>query len=285
MSKLVLGTAQFGDNYGVTNTVGRLDDGVVADMVLTALSGGITMFDTSESYGDAQERLAEHVPSDARPEYVHKFRLHGEPTPDSLFLDASRRLRTHHLFAVLAHHVGDLRDDRFPTALRHLRDARDHGDIDRIGVSVYDAEDVELALSVMPDLDIIQIPGSVVDRRLLDSPLIERLRGNGAEVHVRSAFLQGLLLSEPTALSTRFRQLGPVLTALDHAADVIGAGRLALLLAYLSGHETADAVVVGATSPTELSAILSAWNQRLGLGIPPFNFDLPVEIVDPRLWG
>ena len=44
------------------------------------------------------------------------------------------------------------------------------------------------------DLDIIQIPFNIFDRRLLESGMIDILHDQGIEIHSRSVFLQGLLL-------------------------------------------------------------------------------------------
>ena len=58
MVSLSLGTAQWGDPYGVTNEVGRLKDETVSEIVRTALALGISDLDTAPGYGDAESRIA-----------------------------------------------------------------------------------------------------------------------------------------------------------------------------------------------------------------------------------
>ena len=58
MQSLVLGTAQWGNPYGVTNTRGRLTDETLAEIIAVAKSSGIRAIDTAGMYGDAEARLA-----------------------------------------------------------------------------------------------------------------------------------------------------------------------------------------------------------------------------------
>lgn len=285
MTELVLGTAQFGHGYGVTNDSKRIDDGTVAEILRTAVAGGIRSFDTADGYGDAQERVGRMMPSHARPQYISKFVLADLPTSESLFGHATHRLQTGRLQGLMFHRIQDLLDDRFAEALHLIRNARAEGIVTRFGVSVYDCDELELARIAMPDMDLVQIPGSIVDRRLLESPLLSQLRENGVEVHVRSAFLQGLLLVAKENLPAQFQRLKPVLDALDSEAARHKNGRLALLLGFLAWHENADAVVVGSTSVDELAQTLDVWS-GLGESVTVLPMDeLPLEVIDPRKWN
>ena len=55
--KLILGTAQLGQNYGVANTTGRPDQQSANDIVRCALDGGISLFDTAQGYGESEAVL------------------------------------------------------------------------------------------------------------------------------------------------------------------------------------------------------------------------------------
>lgn len=284
MTRLIVGTAQFGLGYGITNNFKRLDDETVAEILTTAVAGGVNTFDTAEAYGDAQERLGRLMPLGADVQYISKFTLDCDPTTASLYSDAASRLRVDTIAGLLVHRVGDLLDERFPAALKIIRAARRDGAIERFGVSVYDLDDLELALATMPDLSLIQIPGSIIDRRLLDSPVVTELRSGGVEVHVRSAFLQGLLLAVPNRLAAPFEQLRPILEDLDAWAAAAETSRLAVVLGYLASHDNADAVVVGAAKGVELRAVLEAWTNP-STDVPmPVAGALPLHIIDPRLW-
>lgn len=152
MTELVLGTAQLGQEYGVTNTTGRLDDPRVAALLTEAVAAGITTFDTAEAYGDAESRLGTLMPASAAARYVTKFSLDPDRPPDvgAMVARSSTRLRAGRLGGVLLHRMADLADPRLPDVLDQLREARDAGRVDRIGVSVYDLDDLERSVDAFP---------------------------------------------------------------------------------------------------------------------------------------
>lgn len=283
MTRLVLGTAQFGGAYGITNTVGRLDDADVAALVGRGRAGGIDTFDTAADYGDSQERLGALAPAGNR--YITKFSFPAEGSVDAdvLFGRSTATLRVSALAGVMFHKLSDLRDPRVGAALEALRTARDQGLVERAGVSIYDADDLDLALEVFPDLDLIQLPANLIDTRLLDSPLVRELRARGVEVHARSAFLQGLLLSPAEALPSHFAPIAAVLRRLDELAEGTGASRLALTLGFLRDSGTVDGVVVGATTVDELEGILAGWASDRVRGLDDLP-EVPLELLDPRSW-
>jgi aryl-alcohol dehydrogenase-like predicted oxidoreductase len=288
MTDLVLGTAQFGAAYGITNAAGRIGDDAVTDILRVADRHAIGIFDTSPGYGDAQTRLGALAVAPA-PRYVSKFALPDDarsaPSAEQLYGESRRTLGVDVLHGMLFHRVGDLRDPRADEGWRILRAARDAGEITRIGASVYDADDLAVAVERFPDLDLLQIPGSIVDRRLLDAPLVAELHARGVEIHVRSAYLQGLLLADPGALPAHAAPLVPVIEGLRAEADRRGTDLIALALGYLREHPLADGVLVGATTPDELEAAARAWAMSVDgvADIPDPGLD--DAVLDPRRWA
>ncbi len=286
MTELALGTAQLGAGYGITNAVGRLSDADAGELLATALASGIRTFDTAAVYDDAEERLGHLMPRQADVRFVTKFELAaGEaPTPARLYDESLARLRVTEVEGVLARGIEKLEPARMIEIARIMGDAVAAGVVKRYGASIYDGEELRRAVDLLPGLSIVQVPGSIVDRRLLDDPLLAQLHSAGVVVHVRSAFLQGLLLTGPAALPPRFAALAPRIAALDAVAADRGTTRIALLLAALREHPQVDAVVVGATGSGELAAIVSAWASAGAADGEPGD-PLPDALVDPRRWN
>lgn len=286
MSQLVLGTVQFGLDYGITNTAGEISDDAVVEMIQFAQSNGIHIFDTAADYGNSQQRLGQLAPVDSHPGYVTKFSLPtdgSEPTTANIFQNSMDLLQVERLYGVLFHKLSDLSDPRFDSTLNILRSARDRGLVSRIGVSIYNLDELKLALSVFPDLDLLQLPANILDLNLLESDEVLRLKENGVEVHVRSVFLQGLLLADPHKLASFFEPLKPSLIQLNKVASNSEKSVLELVLSKIRRHYSVDAVIVGATSALELEEITRGWNS----GSDFEDFELPSvsqEILDPRKW-
>jgi aryl-alcohol dehydrogenase-like predicted oxidoreductase len=289
VTDLILGTAQFGSGYGVTNSAGRLDDEAVADILTVAANGRIELFDTAPDYGDAQARIRALRPTDAVSRYVSKF---GLPTSANSVIDAASlyeasmsALGVDSLYGLLFHRVDDIRDDRAHEAWQIMLRARDEGRITHIGASIYDTDDLAAVLDRFPELDLIQVPGNLVDRRLLDHPDMTALHERGVEIHVRSVYLQGLLLSSPEDIPEDLGVLRPVVAQLSDIARHSNRSVLELALGYLKRHPVVDAVLVGAASPTELAATLAAWNgSKSGVDEIP-DPRLPPAVLDPRQWS
>ena len=80
---------------------------------------------------------------------------------------------------------------------------KDEGLIKNIGISIYDPQDVNY---FVPDfqIDIVQCPFNIIDRRILKNNFLKILHDNSIKLHVRSIFLQGLLLMDKRALPSNF---------------------------------------------------------------------------------
>lgn len=286
MSQLILGTVQFGLNYGITNSAGEIPDQVVQQMLAFAEQHNIRIFDTAADYGNSQYRLGQLAPIGSSSRYVTKFSLPADgsmPTQENIFTESMKLLRVQELHGVLFHKLEDLRDPRLGKTLEILREGRDAGILSRIGVSIYNRADLDLALEVFPDLDLLQIPANVLDMTLLESDEVHLLKSRGVEIHVRSVFLQGLLLASPSQLSDFFEPLKPALIKLQNVGAETGKSVLELVLAKIRHHTSVDAVLVGATTVGELAEITSAWESAREFK----DFELPAvpqDILDPRIW-
>ncbi|WP_223694638.1 aldo/keto reductase [Leifsonia poae] len=286
MSGLILGTATFGAGYGIMNTTGRLSDDGVREILRVATSAGVDLIDTAPDYGDAQARLGALSGSGERPDYVSKFGLAAHTDfseSDALFRAGLDDLRVSNLYGLLFHRVADLRDPRAGDAWDSLRRARVDGLVERIGASVYDADDLDVLVERFPDISLLQIPGSIVDRRLLDHPALRRLHDGGTEIHVRSAYLQGLLLSPVDALPVGFDGLAAAVRRIGTIAEETGTTAVGVCLGFLAAHPLVDRVLVGATTAAELTGTVTAWREApdlAGLEVPPVD----EALLDPRTW-
>lgn len=283
MAQLILGTAQFGTEYGAMNTVGRLDDAAVQGVSTAAMQGGVEIFDTSPYYGDAQRRLGEAFEGGRGPRFVSKFGLEGRTVELEEQLDTTLQdLHVDSLEGLLFHRVDDLRDPRAPRACQLLREARAGGLVEHVGASIYEYADLEVALELMPDLDIVQLPANALDRRLLDHPMLDEFHRRGGLVHVRSAYLQGVLLAPLSSIPGHLSALRPAVAHIQDVATEREIPLIGLLLGYLKHHPVVDAVVVGALAAPEMTQTLSAWNDAAAV-----EFEVPVladALLDPRRW-
>ena len=78
--------------------------------------------------------------------------------------------------------------------------------VKKIGLSANNMDDI-LPIINKYHFDVVQIPLNVFDRRAIDSGIIKYLKNKNIEVHVRSIFLQGLLLMKKKRKVTKILKL------------------------------------------------------------------------------
>jgi aryl-alcohol dehydrogenase-like predicted oxidoreductase len=292
ISRLGLGTVQFGSNYGISNRDERPSEGEVAAILAHAVEIGMGYLDTAASYADAEALIGRHLPAGHRLRIVTKLTPVAGDTITAQHAKAAlaalqaslERLRMGRVHGVLIHYAHELTKPGWQHLVDVLCEARARGWTSRIGVSAYDESDLVLMESRLT-ADIVQLPFNALDRRLSDSGWLARLQEARIEVHARSLFLQGLLLMEPAALPGFF---APVRGALAKLHARWAAERLTPLsgcLRYALHNADIDAVIVGVNRLHELEEIEAAVAE-LGdnNGTPEPAVAIDPVYLDPRLW-
>jgi aryl-alcohol dehydrogenase-like predicted oxidoreductase len=226
----------------------------VTEVLAAAQAAGLTLLDTAAAYGNSEARLGELVGKNPVFELITKLPA-GLPAQVAQHLAESlARLRRTRLYGIMFHAFNPLQEE--PAAWRALQAARAAGQVARIGVSLYHPHEAEWLLAKGWDIDLVQVPYNVLDQRF--AAVLPRLAARGVEVHVRSAFLQGLLLREPAALPDFFRPLAPKLSRLRSLASDAGVPLPALLLLFAAYAPGVARAVVGVDSVANLRENLAA---------------------------
>jgi aryl-alcohol dehydrogenase-like predicted oxidoreductase len=280
MQSIVLGTAQWGSDYGVTNAVGRLSDASLADLASTALDLGIVPLDTAPIYGDAEERISPWARSFSITTKVAASGLTPSEVVKAL-RGSLDRLGVASVDGCLVHDWPSLDSLGRRSAATGLASARLLGLVSSIGVSGYSPEDFDRALDSFDRLDAVQGPLNVLDQRLVTSGVLGRLASAGCGVQVRSVFLQGLLLdSSGSALWAEH----PDLARFQDAVALAGCSFLAACLGFIRRVAEVDGMVVGVTSSAELREIAAAW----AAPAPEIDWarlaSSDLSLIDPRTW-
>lgn len=245
LSKLILGTVQFGCQYGI-NSLGRPSIEQVSDILSEAKRGGIRVLDTSAAYGDAEKILGE-IKAASEFKVVSKYPK-GTQTITEAFEKTIRELRSPHLYGYLLHHFEVYRKNK--NIWNEFVQLQKEGKTERIGFSLYDSSELDLILADDIFFNLIQVPYNILDRQF--EPYFKLLKDKGVEIHVRSTFLQGLFFKDRETLSANIQPLKKYLLRLDeYAADKgISVGDLALNYNLQNPH--IDGVLIGVDNREQL---------------------------------
>lgn len=293
LSPLTLGTVQLGTPYGVVNATGLPGEDEAMAVLSAAFDGGVRCLDTARAYGVAEQRVGQWLArTGQRPAIVTKT----PKMPDGI--DAPAWLRTQFQLSLTAlgldrvdglllHNSGDLHRPGVHAALCELAAS---GRVGGFGVSAYDPEQVYAALE-RPGLAAVQVPASMLDRRMERAGVFDACRAAGVAVFVRSVYLQGLLAAEPAALPAGAAGLAPCLRRLDALAAATGVSRQSLCLAAALHRPGVASVVVGAETAGQIRDSLSAAAAARDLPAAVLEqalaavADAPAWIGDPRQWA
>jgi aryl-alcohol dehydrogenase-like predicted oxidoreductase len=290
VSRLALGTVQFGLAYGVSRDGGRVPPDEIRAILRLAAERGLDTLDTAAAYGESERALGEILGEDKRFSIVTKTKpiralaIGGEAIDEverGLF-DSLRLLRRSRVEALLVHDARDILNPGGDRLWARLEALRDQGLVGRLGVSVYDAEESDAALQRYP-LQVVQAPVSVFDQRFIVGGGLDRLAAADVEVHARSVFLQGLLLMAPEAAAAKLPQAKAALLAWRKALAEAGAEPLSAALAFVLAQPAVRRAVIGVHSAAHLSACLAAAQASPRLDYAYFACD-DRDVIDPRRW-
>jgi aryl-alcohol dehydrogenase-like predicted oxidoreductase len=291
VGRLVLGTAAFGQPYGITNRNGEVDAGQAAAIVAVAKQAGVAMLDTAANYGGA-EKILGLIADTASMAVITKLSGCAGPRIGeqevALALEAFDRsllcLNRPSVHGLLLHDVGDLMKPGIDRLLGELQGLRESGKVEKIGVSVYQSSDIDLAYELF-EPDIVQIPFNIFDRRLATSGYLDHIVQSGGEVYVRSVFLQGLLLSGGVGRPSWTRPWQSSFDQFESACARFNLTALQACLGFVMSHEQVSHVVVGATSVEEFGEILAAL-ENTSVGLAELQEFIPASsiLLDPRQW-
>jgi aryl-alcohol dehydrogenase-like predicted oxidoreductase len=292
LSRIGLGTVQFGMDYGVSNRVGRPSESEVAAILARAVEAGVGYLDTAASYADAELLIGRFLPSGHGLRIVTKLPPIAEDEitahqGEAILVELAaslERLRSPQVHGVLIHQTRDLAKPGWQHLVDAMREAKARGWTSCVGVSIYDENDLALIEGRFTP-DIVQLPFNVLDHRLSASGWLARLHASGTEVHARSLFLQGLLLMDPATVPGYFAPVKGTLVKLHAAWAAQKRTPLVGCLRCVLDNADIDAAIVGVNRLHELNEIEAAVAGSAG---DNGEFELPAVIdpiyLDPRRW-
>lgn len=286
-NRLALGTVQFGLPYGIANQAGQVSRDEAAAILAHAWTAGVDTLDTAIAYGESEVRLGEIG--------VKQWQVISKlpPMPETCVdvsgwvresvLGSLDRLGIPKLRGLLLHRPQQLLGPHGAALYRALIVIKEQGKVEKVGVSIYGPDELD-ALWPRYQFDLVQAPFNIIDRRLVTSGWLTRLQQAGTEVHIRSVFLQGLLLLEPTNRPATFKRWQPLWDRWSCWLADQALTPLQGCLGFALSHPGIDRVVVGVDNLKQLDEILS--ESKYGGIQPPTELSSEDrDLVNPSRWA
>ncbi|NMP32903.1 hypothetical protein HII17_15200 [Thalassotalea sp. M1531] len=282
--KLALGSVQFGLDYGISNTTGKVSTSEVYQLLDSAWQAGITAIDTASSYGDSEKILGNYQ-SPRLFNYLGK--ISPECPPDRYIEEAEQSIKDLNIKsfeAISVHHGSILLKENGLAHYQALAALKTAGMTNKIGCSVYSpAEAIEL-LNQYP-LDMIQLPASIFDQRIFDEQFISFIQEKNVELHIRSIFLQGAVFLSQRNVPDILQRLSPKLALLERLSLQYKTSKLALIMAPFANNPSVDKIIIGCVSKAQLEENLAAYHTAKSLNIDLSELAIDDEtILNPSKW-
>ncbi len=295
LSKLMLGTVQFGLDYGIANRRGQPTYGEVLDIIACAHQGGVNCLDTAAAYGTSEEVIGKalrelgirdemtvvtkvcHLKEDR-----FSARRVREATVEKSVRTSCERLGLETLPVCLFHH--EVPPDFFGALLK----MRKKGLVAHVGASMVLPENGVRCLAETP-AEALQVPFNLMDARFQRAGGFAAVHARGTALFTRSVYLQGLVVMPEEAIIPELRQVVPVRRRLAALAAEAGMELAELALRYVLGTQGVTSVLVGVDTVGQMRENIALFDkgplpddlqEAVRKAVPP----LPESLLNPANW-
>lgn len=291
-SAIVLGAAQLGMAYGIANASGKPSRDVAGLILDAAWKAGIRMIDTAQAYGDSEQVIGSHLSQNPLQAFkvVSKLSKDVDVASADAIHSAARRsgeLLGKPIAALLLHDANHL--VQWPGQLRTgMMRCIEDGVAESLGVSIYTPQQFRRALEI-PEMRMIQAPFNALDRRLLDSGLLDQALASGRTVVLRSVFLQGLMVLDADSIPATMQFAIRDLSRWQELCAKSGLTKAAMAIRYVRSVAPRAKLVMGCERPEQVleNAALAASPTLEHSQIESIHrLPVPAErVVNPAMWG
>ena len=282
-SKIAIGTVQFGLDYGIANQNGKVNSKEIRSILNLAYQNNINTIDTAKVYGDSEKSIGNYLKLTKNTwDIITKISDRDKNLIEQI-LDSKEKL-TVSPNIILAHSAKLFLDPIFQLQLQGIKDKEL---VHSIGVSLYSEDQINQVLESELKPDVIQIPMNILDARLYRSGVLSKLFDRRIEIHVRSAFLQGLFYLSKAELKDGFKDVIPYLEKLKSISAEIDWTLSELSLLWLVSLKEVNKVIIGVDNVNQLRNHIDTLHKNLDSSVFEEALSIYYEnenILNPSLW-
>lgn len=283
MNKIVLGTVQFGVNYGINNTSGQVSLDEASKILKIAKEQGIQTLDTSSAYGTSEIVLGKALKESSTQFNIVSKYPRCEESVRSTFEKSIGNLGVDSLYGYLIHHFEFYQEK--PELFEEMTTMKNEGKIKKVGFSLYNVEQLQYLLDKGVKFDILQFPYNIFDKKF--EPYMPKLVEMGVEIHTRSAFLQGLFFKDTNTLPQKLIPLKKYLDELHNYCSNRGLSVEQLALGYVIANPNVKGALVGVDNHEQLEANLKVASVKLSQADIDYISDIDIKekaLLNPVNW-
>lgn len=262
--KIVIGTAQFGMNYGINNKKGQIKEKEITKILNFALQNGISILDTAPSYGNSEKILGNYFQKNTSKSFkvVTKISHKNNSLEEQLF-SSLKNLKIKKIDCLMFHSfkVYNRYKDQISFFLKKYQNSL----FNELGISLYTNREI-LSILDNPYISRVQVPFNLLDNAYRKEKLLLELKSKGKKIDARSIFLQGLFFKKTKNISPFFNPLKKELNQINKIVSENNFTTEDLAIHYVLSKNYIDRIVLGVDSLLHLKKNIESVEKNF-----PFN--------------
>ena len=285
ISKIGIGTLQWGLKYGIANKEGKLSNNEIKRIKEIAIKNNINFIDTAHAYGNCEKRIGDlnfktfnlitKLPATKPHSNTSKW------VNDSL-KNSLKKLKTSSLYCLHVHNTKYLFGRSGPQIYRSLINAKRKGLIKKIGVSIYTVQELNKILKNYK-IDLVLLPFNIFDQRTIKTKTLKKLKKLNIEVHARSVFLQGLLTMSKKEIPNQFSKYKKYFDNFSKISKKLKKSKIEICLKYALSNSLIDKVILGVDSSKQFKDLISK-SGYIKLNTKKIDASKEIDLINPSKW-
>jgi len=267
ISKLGIGAAQFGYNYGINNKIGQPSKSDLNFILTEANKEGINLIDTAYEYGNSESIIGDILSKNniqmiicTKLKVIEKTNI-NEILKDvrSSINDSLKRLKINSIPIFFLHRPEYMKIYN-GCILKELIKSKNDGKLQHIGVSVYTPEEANDAFE--NDIESILIPFNIFDHRFIRNNIFDKAKERDIAIFVRSVYFQGLIPMEISEVPKNLESIIPYKKKLEILSNNFNMTPSELALKFVLSYNEINSVIIGIEKYDQLQKNIKIWKSQ-----------------------
>ena len=197
-------------------------------------------------------------------------------------MNSLKNLKIEKFECLLLHDAKSLLSEYGNEIYKSMNNIKKNGLTKKIGISIYDFNILSKILKKFK-IDLIQAPFNIFDQRLVKTGWLEKIKKRKIEIHVRSIFLQGILLLQYNQLPKKLKKFNKDWTKWENWLKKNKLKPLQACLSFVLKQNKLDGIVIGYNNNYQLKQILKLKKSKRNFTTSQLSIKNN-QLVDPREW-
>lgn len=276
--KIVVGTANFFKNYGINKSFLNKKEKIKIYKYLE--KNKFSYFDISNSYGNFEN---DKYFLKLKKKINFKLKLKNLNNIEIDLNDILNKLNVPKFECLMMHDENELLTKKGLSKFNELLLINKKKNFFKsIGVSIYSLNTINTILNNNIKIDVVQLPMNLFDQKFSSISILKKLRKNKIKIHVRSIFLQGLLLKDSNNIRNKI--LKNKMKNFENFVKKNNSCKLNLCIDYIKSIKYVEKVIIGFDNLKQFKKITKTFKlKKKNISYCKFC-KIRTNFTDPRKW-